>query len=70
MPREKDLKRHFRAEGEEAAPAPQAAQPMTPAVKDWAPTVAITDNQLKTALNYVHGLAEQSGPGRTAAQAK
>ncbi|WP_208729833.1 S41 family peptidase [Corallococcus exercitus] len=57
-PREKDLRRHFKAEPSQAT-SEVAAQPRTlPAnLKDWAVTAKLADPQLKVALNYLHGLA-------------
>ncbi|RKH38109.1 S41 family peptidase [Corallococcus interemptor] len=57
-PREKDLRRHFKAEPSQTT-SEVASQPRTlPAnLKDWAVTAKLADPQLKVALNYLHGLA-------------
>jgi carboxyl-terminal processing protease len=48
--REKDLQRHFKGEGPEA---PLTVRPPPPTAK-WAPTEAITDPQLKVALEFLN----------------
>jgi len=55
--RERDLQRHFKAEGvsSDAAPSQLPAN-----LRDWAVTSALTDAQLKVALNYLNGLAPQA----------
>ena len=57
-PREKDLRRHFKAEPSQTT-SEVSSQPRTlPAnLKDWAVTAKLADPQLKVALNYLHGLA-------------
>jgi carboxyl-terminal processing protease len=54
--REKDLKRHFKGEGEAADPAPVKVS-LPENLRPWAETDKLTDYQLKVALNYLNGQA-------------
>lgn len=54
MPRERDLRRHFKAEGTDAS-GPERHLPSN--LKDWDATNAVTDYQLKIALNYLNAVA-------------
>jgi len=57
--RERDLQRHFKAEGlelvSESTSGPANRLPAN--LKDWDITAKLTDAQLKVALNYLNGLA-------------
>jgi len=57
--REKDLERHFKAEPVSASDTPAPVKPRTfpQAPQDWAVTSALTDSQLRVALNYLNDLA-------------
>ncbi|NMO20760.1 S41 family peptidase [Pyxidicoccus fallax] len=68
--REKDLRRHFRAEPTAGAETPEPAPRGLPeGLKDWAVTAELKDKDypLKVALDYLNGLA--SAPGRAPARA-
>jgi carboxyl-terminal processing protease len=58
QPRERDLRRHFKAEVEVAGEGgPEASAPRLPAnLKEWDVSAKVSDYQLKTALNYLHAL--------------
>lgn len=66
--REKDLRRHFRAEPtvstEPPAPEPRG---LPEGLKDWAVTAALEDYPLKVALDYLHGVT--SAPAKTPVRA-
>ncbi len=58
--REKDLKRHFRGEGD--GPELASLKPSLPEnLKAWEVTEKLTDYQLKVALNYLNGAAVSAG---------
>ncbi len=64
--REKDLKRHFKAEGE--GPDPAAIKPTPPEnLRSWDLADKLTDYQLKTALLYLNAGAQP--PGHNTAKA-
>src|SRR5262249_22681036 len=70
VPREKDLRRHFRRESgkaPEARPAPATAAVDWP---EWSEVTKLPDRQLKAALSYLHrpGVAG-TAPTRTEARA-
>lgn len=66
--REKDLRRHFRAEPTAAAETPEPAPRGLPeGLKPWDVTAGLKDYPLKVALEYLHGLA--SSPQRPASRA-
>lgn len=64
--REKDLKHHFKGEGEADAPALKISLPDN--LKPWEVSDKLPDYQLKVALSYLHGLAMQA-EGRNTARA-
>ncbi|MGQ0506890.1 MAG: S41 family peptidase [Myxococcaceae bacterium] len=64
-PRERDLRRHFKGEG----PEPEnRGHPLPQDLRKWDVSEKLTDYQLKTALNYLNGVAPMSV--RTAATTK
>lgn len=65
--REKDLKRHFKGEGEVGDPA-QVRLNLPENLKSWEVTDQLTDYQLKVALNYLNS-ASLGVPGRNTARA-
>ena len=59
--RERDLQRHFKAEGEGMAVV--AASGRLPSnLKDWDASSRLSDRQLKVALNYLNSVASSSSP--------
>ncbi len=65
--REKDLKRHFKGEGDAASVADAVVKVSLPTgLQPWDVTDAVTDYQLKVALQYLNGLGP---PGKNTARA-
>ena len=65
--REKDLKRHFKGEGEVSDPS-QVKVNLPENLKSWEVTDKLSDYQLKVALNYLNS-ASLGTPGRNTARA-
>ncbi len=68
QPRERDLRRHFKGEGEERGPE-EKGRPLPPELRKWELTDKLTDFQLKNALNYLNTVGAPLQT-RTAATAK
>jgi carboxyl-terminal processing protease len=62
--REKDLKRHFKGEGDVDADPDKLKQNLPENLKTWDVTEKLSDYQLKIALNYLNGLGP---PGKATA---
>ncbi|MBJ6759316.1 S41 family peptidase [Myxococcaceae bacterium JPH2] len=62
--REKDLRRHFKAEPAVATETSAAPQTLPANLRDWDVTAKLSDWQLRVALNYLHGVS--AGPPRPA----
>jgi carboxyl-terminal processing protease len=69
VPREKDLRRHFKAEPTAVSETPEVAKPKGLPVdpRTWDVTAKLTDHQLKMALNYLNDVA--SGGARAPTRA-
>ncbi|HVE81333.1 MAG TPA: S41 family peptidase [Myxococcales bacterium] len=67
--RERDLKRHFKAEGEGAEIADAAARRLPANVKDWDISSKLADYQLKVSLNYLNSVAPSYPPPNGQARA-
>jgi carboxyl-terminal processing protease len=66
VPREKDLRRHFKREGAKNADARTPAPSGLPDWPEWAEVSKVADRQLRVALSYLH---HQTAPGRVEARA-
>jgi len=65
--RERDLERHFKAEGTANTSAPSPPRANLPTnLKDWSVTGSLSDVQLKVALNYLNGLSPKEGQAQQA----
>jgi carboxyl-terminal processing protease len=67
QPRERDLRRHFKAEGPEGGAEGPNAKTLPDNLKDWAVTESVSDYPLKVALNYLNGVASPAAVGQKAA---
>jgi carboxyl-terminal processing protease len=71
LPRERDLRRHFKSDDASGAVKDALAPNLPPNLKDWSATERVSDYQLKVALNYLNGVAppkSQSGQRQVRAE--
>jgi len=57
LPRERDLRRHFKSDDTSGAVKDALAPNLPPNLKEWSATERVSDYQLKVALNYLNGIA-------------
>ena len=71
LPRERDLRRHFKSDDTSGAVKDALAPNLPPNLKEWSATERVSDYQLKVALNYLNGVAppkSQSGSRQVRAE--
>ncbi|HZH03732.1 MAG TPA: S41 family peptidase [Myxococcaceae bacterium] len=64
--RERDLKRHFKGEGQGATSGAGGAVGLPGPATGWGPAEAVSDYQLKVALNFLNAAPVKSAAGRRA----